>query len=278
MKFGLYYKHGSLNSKPVFDAVAVGLKRLGHTVVIDDDTCDIPVIWSMLWHGRMQGNKKIYESAIAQGKKVLVLEVGGIKRNVTWKVALNGINRLGNFGPGDNDNSRVRLLGLDLKGPKEGDNILICCQHDKSHQWRDQPTIPMYLDRLIHKLRMYTDRNIIIRSHPRCPIPNVFEIYKDVILQQPKLIPNTYDDFDLDFKNIHAVISWSSNPGIHAVLNGNHAFVGPESLAYPVANKDTINIEKPVRSDCKQWLNDYAFTEWTIDEIAKSLPLSRLTF
>ena len=50
-----------------------------------------PVLWSMLWHGRMQGNKHIYESAVAQ-KESPFLEVGGIKRNVTWKVGLNGIN------------------------------------------------------------------------------------------------------------------------------------------------------------------------------------------
>ena len=61
MKFGLQRKHGSLNSVPVFDAVAEGLTKLGHTVVDDTVDCDVPVLWSM-WHGRMQGNKHIYES------------------------------------------------------------------------------------------------------------------------------------------------------------------------------------------------------------------------
>ena len=74
MKFGLQRKHGSLNSVPVFDAVAKGLSKLGHTVVNDTTECDIPVLWSMLWHGRMKDNKKIYESALSQKKKVLFLD------------------------------------------------------------------------------------------------------------------------------------------------------------------------------------------------------------
>jgi hypothetical protein len=278
MKFGLQRKHGSLNSKPVFDAVAEGLTKLGHTVVNDTVDCDVPVLWSMLWHGRMKDNKKIYESALAQQKKVLFLEVGGIKRNITWKVALNGINRLGYFGPLDNDDSRAKLLGLKLKDIKKGDNILVCCQHDKSHQWRNQPSMQIYIDRLIHELRMHTDRKIIVRPHPRCPVENKLKNYKNVELQNPKQIVNTYDDFDLGFENVHAVISYSSNPGIHAVINGTHAFVGPESLAYPVANKELKNIENPQIFDRNQWLYDYAYTEWTIEEIAKGLPFSRLTF
>ena len=54
MKFGLQRKHGLLNSVSVFDAVSEGLQKLGHTVVNDTLDCDVPVLWSMLWHGRMK--------------------------------------------------------------------------------------------------------------------------------------------------------------------------------------------------------------------------------
>ena len=74
------------------------------------------------------------------------------------------------------------------------------------------------------------------------------------------------------------MVSWSSNPGIHAVLNGIPAFVGPQSLAYDVANHDFSMIEKPLMPDRAQWLNDYAYTEWTVEEIAQGTPFSRLTF
>ena len=96
--------------------------------------------------------------------------------------------------------------------------------------------------------------------------------------QIPTMIENTYDDYDLHFSNEWAVISWSSNPGIHAVLNGIPAFVGEQSLAFDVANTDLSKIEQPNMPDRTQWLNDYAYTEWTIEEIAQGTPFSRLTF
>jgi len=277
MKFGLYRKHGSLNSKPVFDAVQKGLTALGHTVVIDDH-CDIPVIWSLLWHGRMSGNKSIWSHFRQQNKNVLVLEVGGIKRNHTWKVGINGINRSGNFGPKNNDDARAKKLDVTLRPWRnQGEHILLCLQHDKSEQWANMPALPRYVENTVQEIRQHTDRKIIVRSHPRCPLQNP-PILENVSYEVPKQIANTYDDFDLNFSNAWAVVSHSSNPGIHAVLNGVPAFVGEQSLAYDVGNTDFSTINSPKTPDRQQWLNDYTHTEWTIEEIAQGIPFSRLTF
>jgi hypothetical protein len=37
------------------------------------------------------------------------------------------------------------------------------------------------------------------------------------------------------------------------------------------------DIEDPIMPDRTQWLNDYAHTEYTLDEIAQGIPLKRLT-
>ena len=37
------------------------------------------------------------------------------------------------------------------------------------------------------------------------------------------------------------------------------------------------DIENPIMPDRQQWLNDYAHTEYTLDEIAQGIPLKRLT-
>ena len=277
MKFGLYRKHGSLNSKPVFDAVHNGLTAVGHTVVPVDE-CDIPVIWSLLWHGRMAGNKLIWNKFRSQNKTVLIIEVGGIKRNITWKVGLNGINRAGYFGPSANDDSRVKQFELTLKPWRtHGEHILLCLQHDKSEQWAVMPPLHKYIKDTVDQIRQYSDRKIIVRPHPRCPLPNM-PVLNNVEYEIPRQIANTYDDFDLNFANAWAVISHSSNPGIHSVLNGIPAFVGPDSLAYDVANTDFSTINSPKTPDRQQWLNDYTHTEWTIEEIAQGIPFSRLTF
>jgi len=278
MKFSLFSNYGSLNSVPVWQSARIGLESLGHQVVENDMDCDVPVIWSLLWHGRMIGNKPIWDRFRNQNKDVLVIEVGGIKRNTTWKVGINGINRLANFGTKGNDDSRVNQLGIQLRPWRtQGDHILICLQHDKSEQWKNMPTLENYVLDTVQKIRQHTNRKIIIRSHPRCPLPAQLRL-DNVFYEIPKQIQKTYDDFDLNFHNAWAVVSWSSNPGIHAVMNGIPAFVGEQSLAYDVANHDFSTIEMPNMPDRTQWLNDYANTEWTTKEISQGIPFSRLTF
>jgi len=83
----------------------------------------------------------------------------------------------------------------------------------------------------------------------------------------------------MGFDDVHCTISWSSNPGIHSVINGVPAFVSTHSLAYPVANDIDFlhDIERPMMPDRQQWLNDYAHTEYTVEEISQGIPLKHLT-
>jgi hypothetical protein len=278
MKFSLWTNYGALNSKPVFQAFADSLKSAGHTVVYNDNKSDIDVIWSVLWNGRMTNNKLIWESNRKINKHTIVLEVGGIKRGTTWKVGLNGINRDAYFGPSDNDNTRAEHLGLHLSDwRKSGDYILIAGQHDKSLQWRNMPRMSNWFLETYDTIRKHTDRPIIFRPHPRFRLEHIESGLKYVYRQDPMHIGGTYDDFDMGFDNVYCTVSWSSNPGIHSVINGVPAIVGPSSLAYPVAGHDLNLIEYTQTPDRTQWLNDYAWTEYTVEEIAAGLPLKRLT-
>ena len=274
MKFSLWTQYGALNSKPVFDAFANSLNNNGHDVAYNDSSADVNVIWSVLFNGRMAGNKAVWE----QQKPTIVLEVGGIKRGTTWKVGLNGINRDAYFGPSGNSSDRVRLLGLQVKPWKyDGEHILIAGQHDKSLQWKDMPAMATWVHDTITFIRAQTERPIIFRPHPRCPVPAIEHDFKNVKRQDPRKLTGTYDDFDMQFDNIWATVSWSSNPGIHSIINGVPAFTGPSSLAFDVAEQNLRNIENPLYGDRTQWLNDYAHTEYTIEEISKGIPLKNLT-
>ena len=276
MKFSLWTDYGAGNSRPIFDAFAAGCIRHGIDVVYNDPSADVNVIWSILFNGRMAPNQSVWD----QSKPTIVLEVGGINRGTTWKVGLNGINRDAYFGDTGNDDSRARLLGLNLKPwNKEGKHILLCGQHDKSLQWRNMPPMSNWFLNTYDEIRKHTDRPIIFRPHPRCRLEHIERGLRYVERQEPNHIANTYDDFDMGFDNVWATISYSSNPGIHSCINGIPAFVSPSSLAYNVANDIDFlhNIEQPLTPDRTQWLNDYAHTEWTVEEISQGLPLKHLT-
>ena len=279
MKFNLWTQYGALNSKPVFDAFSKGAKSLGYEVDYNTDH-GIDVIWSILFNGRMAGNRSIWQQNQKQKKPTIVLEVGGIKRGTTWKVGLNGINRDAYFGDSNNDDRRKRLLGLEVKPwRKQGDNILLCGQHDKSLQWQSMPSMSNWFMQTYREIRKHTDRPIVFRPHPRCRLPHIELGLKHVYRQEPQHVNGTYDSFDMGFDNIHCTISYSSNPGIHSVIEGVPAFVSTHSLAYDVANDIDFlhDIEQPMMPERTQWLNDYAHTEYTIDEISQGIPLKRLT-
>ena len=279
MYFNLHTKYGALNSGPVFDAFRTGARALGHTC-INNGNDGIDVIWSILFNGRMGGNRAIWERNVSQSKPTIVLEVGGIKRGTTWKVGLNGINRDAFFGDGGNNSSRARRLGLELKPwRKDGEHILICGQHDKSQQWQNMPSMSTWVMNTIEEIQKYTKRPILFRPHPRCTLPHIEHEYTNVRRQDPRYINGTYDDFDMGFDNIWATVSYSSNPGIHSIIEGVPAFVSPSSLAYDVANDIDFlqDIENPIMPDRTQWLNDYAHTEYTVEEISQGMPLKHLT-
>lgn len=277
MKFGLWTNYGALNSKPVFDAFRVGAKILGHDCVDNNENSDVDVIWSVLFHGRMIGNKEIWRRAQEKNKPVIVLEVGGIQRGLTWKVGLGGINNDAYFGPKQNDSKRSKKFNLSLRNWQlSGDDILICGQHNKSLQWKDMPDIRSWISQTIETLQKYSNRRIIIRPHPRCPVCGFSAKYQNVIEQNPVKQAGTYDNYHIDFSNIWATISWSSNPGVYSVINGIPAIVGPSSLAWDVSEHSLKNIENPRMPERQQWLNDYAWTEYTLEEISQGLPIKQL--
>ena len=282
MKFRLWKEYGALNSKDVFSAFEHSCIHSGYSICNSSNISDsdVHVLWSVLFNGRMARNKDIWTSCMQDNRPVIVLEVGGIKRGQTWKVGLNGINRDAYFGDSNNDDSRKRLLGLEVKPWRtKGKYILLCGQHDKSLQWQGMPRMSNWFLNTYDEIRKHTDRPIIFRPHPRCRLEHIERGLRHVTRQEPRHVNGTYDSFDMGFDNIHCTISYSSNPGIHSVIEGVPAFVSTHSLAYDVANDIDFlhDIENPIMPDRTQWLNDYAHTEYTIEEIAAGIPLKNLT-
>ena len=282
MKFRLWTEYGALNSKDIFRAFGDSIVRNGWSISNSNDhgDSDVHVIWSVLFHGRMARNKSIWSYCVSNNRPVIVLEVGGIHRGKTWKVGINGINRDAKFGNTGEDSSRAKALGLKLQPWRNnGKYILVCGQHDKSLQWNNMPRMSNWFLNTYDEIRKHTDRPILFRPHPRCRLEHIERGLRYVERQEPRHIDGTYDDFDMQFDNVFATVSHSSNPGCHSIIQGVPSFVSPSSLAYDVANDIDFlhNIENPIMPDRTQWLNDYAWTEYTVDEIAAGLPLKRLT-
>jgi len=113
MRLEVWTDHGPQNSKPIFDAFVKSLKDAGDTVYLNKSAnADVAVIWSVLWRGRMEQYKRIWNDYRSRGKPVIVLEVGGLRRNESFKIGINGINRDADFANQQFDDKRWPLYLL----------------------------------------------------------------------------------------------------------------------------------------------------------------------
>lgn len=281
MKISCFTDYGPLNSKPVFTALLNSMKRSGDTVLVnnDDGQCDVSVIWSVLWQGRMAKYKNIWNTYREKNKPVIVVEVGGIKRNETWKIGINGINREADFANQHVDGARWKKFNLQLKPWNQtGNDIIICGQHHSSHQWRNNPPMSKWFDQQVTEIRKYTDRPIAIRPHPRNNVSIDVRKYQNVRIVGPQRDRSTYDDTDLAdrLKSAWAVVNHSSNPAMTAAIAGIPVYVSEASLSYDVGNKNFQNINNPEMPDRQNWANKLAYTEWWTTEIEEGLPWERI--
>ena len=281
MKIALFPSHGSLNSKSVFGALIEHLKEKNENIVLDkcDQTCDVAVIWSVLWRGRMAENKKVWDFFKKQNKPVVVLEVGGIKRNVTWKMGINGINRDADFANQEITEQRWQLFNIEMKPWKQTGNVIVICgQHDNSQQWTGMPRMSKWMVQQIHELRKFTDKPILVRPHPRNQFNINEEQFENVRVKLPVRDYGTYDDTDFKktLQSTWAVINHSSNPAMEAVFNGIPVFVSKSSLCYDVGNHSLGDIKTPAMPNRLKWANQLAHTEWTTQEIREGIPWARI--
>ena len=280
MRIEAWPMHGPLNSKTIFQKFIKSMQDAGDEVRVDKESNgDVAVIWSVLWRGRMQSYKNIWDRYRSQGKPVIVIEVGGLRRNLSFKIGINGINRDADFANQEFDDQRWPLFKHELRPwNPTGDLIVICGQHDTSEQWKGLPKMSAWIEQQITEIRKHTTRPILVRPHPRNLISFNEEKFKNVKVRLPKRDYRTYDD--TDFKaalgRTWAVVNHSSNPAMEAVMKGIPVFVSESSLCHDVGNVNLSDINTPAMPNRLNWANKLSYTEWFEDEIEQGLPWARI--
>jgi hypothetical protein len=222
----------------------------------------------------MSANQAIYENCMRDNIPVIIIEVGNLKRNELWRICLNHINGNGVFGNTEQlDLNRPKKLGMELKpvSLNRRGEILVATQHERSLQWSGMPTMRAWTENIISEIKKHTSRRIIVRPHPRSPFPVKIP---GVLLDPPRRVPNTYDDFNI-FYNYHCVINYNSGPSVQAAIQGVPIICDVSSLAGELSEK-LENIENPSLPKRDDWFLRLCHTEWTVDEISQGIPLQRL--
>jgi hypothetical protein len=95
-----------------------------------------------------------------------------------------------------------------------------------------------------------------------------------VLVQYPRLVANTYDDFDIDY-NYHCVVNFNSGPAVKASINGVPVICDQTSLAGELSN-NFENIENPIIPERSDWFKKLCHTEWLLSEMVDGIPQKRL--
>ena len=271
-----YFPNSSaLNSQEPLTALLDGACHGGMTPVENSLDADCAVIWSVLWNGRMKANQAVYEHYRQHSRPVICIDVGALNRGHTWKVAVNNITRDGYYGhEQDLDWDRPKKLRISKAIKFDGDSsVVIAAQHDRSLQVAGLNNMTDWVKHKIQQVRQHTDRDIKVRPHPRCRL-DLAQLPRDIVIEQPKPMANTYDSFDMHY-DCHALINYNSGPGIQAAIAGVRPVVDSTSLAYPVG-VEFADIEKPYSQDRELWLTQICHTEYTVDELRRGTWISRI--
>lgn len=146
-----------------------------------------------------------------------------------------------------------------------GDHILICTQRNGGWSMKGL-TVVNWLDAVVQKLQGYTDRPIIVRSHPgdRNAI-----VYLNSNNKKYKL--STNKSLIDDLTGAWAVITYNSSPGVAAAIEGVPTFVTDpnfkDSQACDVSNFNLADIENPQMKDRQPWIEKIAMCHWKISEL-----------
>ena len=264
------------NSGPVLTAMLESLRHAGIGTEENSMTSDAVIIWSVLWAGRMIKNREIYQHYRSLSRPVIVIDIGSLRRGITWKVAIDNITAEGYYGHTQNlDWDRPTRLGVSLStAERSGSHVIIAAQNSASLQVQDLDSMESWIAQQVALTRAHTDRAIRIRPHPRSRLA-VPKLPANVTVEFPRRVPDTYDSFDMQF-DCHAIVNYNSGPGIQAAVQSVRPIVDSSSLAHPVS-VSIHDIERPYDINRDQWLVEICHTEYTVEEIAQGLWLKRLS-
>jgi len=152
-----------------------------------------------------------------------------------------------------------------------GNHILLLLQRNGGWSM-GQVDIQDWAAKTIAEIRRYSNRPIVIRTHPgdkgsreiirpghkQCRIP----FGRDVTL-------STNVNLVDDLKNCWAAVNYNSSPVVGAAIEGVPIFVmdPAKSQSKDVANTDLSRIENPLLPDRQSWVERLAMSHWNFNEL-----------
>jgi len=224
---------------------------------------DLAVIWGVRFPNIIQGQKE-------HSGDYLVLERGYFKDRMNYfSLGYNGLNGRAEFHAENSPPDRWEKHGVEVKPWKTDGKYILLMGQVSGDQSLQGINLRIWYQEVIDKVKTLTDMPIFFRPHP---LARQQEIGLDCDrYERGPLIESLQDAY--------LVITFNSNTGVDAVLNGIPAIAMDRgSMAWDMAQHGIIrdrpdrtewsyNLER-ITPDRTQWLYDLGYKQWLPEEIA----------
>jgi len=295
LRVALYY-HTRWRS--VVDAFAEGIRRFGHETEVRDlsDYLLVPCDY-VVRLGAGTPTKLLDRDLSEYQIPFLCISDGCIRRwrdwfgtehgyrntyndEPFWTIARNGAHAYGEHVPFSKPGpERWESFGIEVAPWREtGDHIIYAHQcHTYPWTYSNPPKDrrPWY-KHVAATLQQVTDRPVIFKPHPKEQL-DAKELHRQLEGVAPGRFLYSERSLRALLINAWALVTYDSNAAVEAVINGGiPIFTGNRTMAEPVANRDLLFIDEPELPDRRQWLNWFAWTQWTVEEMRTGEPWAAL--
>lgn len=146
-----------------------------------------------------------------------------------------------------------------------GSHILICVQRTGGWSMQGVNTVD-WINNTINQIRKYSDRPIVVRTHPGDK-----KINSMLNIKQRNTTISNNESLTYDLKNCWASIVYNSSPSVASIIEGIPTFVTDpipqNSQSYEVANYDLKDIENPKTPERQIWIEKISMCHWNFDEL-----------
>lgn len=250
------------------------------------DHCDIAVILGS-WKNRDRSWHNTRNAVVKSAPLFIVVETPLLGRqvhseNTQHRIGVDGfLNHSGTFYVSKHGNDRLQKLGVQWPGWKEnpqGDIILMLqLPGDASLRNIDIYEFGLWA---YDKIRRYSNKKIIIRTHPHHNPKGLDDVHKfvcDIALKDDpnvKVVVGSKErTLQQDLENAYCTVSYSSGSAIDSVLAGVPTIaLDPANFAYGISSNhiehlDGDNLKKAKTEDVQQWLCNLSYSQWSVDEM-----------
>jgi hypothetical protein len=206
------------------------------------------VVWGLL-----RGCDKLIKDAQTLNRqfyyvdRAYLLRGGSDLMTSRYRVVRNRL-QAGDIVPRPSD--RWLSLGLEpAPWQTSGDNILVCPSSTAMRSFYGAEA-DRWLAETLEALHRHTKRPIVVRTKPATRDPA---------------------ELQAALAKAWAVVTFSSNIAVDAVMAGVPVFTTPYSAAFPVASSDLSQIEDPLRPERLPWCHHLAYCQFTFAELGNGV-------